>query len=382
MRKGVLLLGITLLMLLVMNISPALPIIQEAFKDHPYPRLYVMILFTIPSLALGIFSPICGKLVDVVGRKSTFIISLVIYAISGTVPAFLNSLEEIIVSRFILGISTATIATVTMTLITDYYSGKEREKMMSLKSVFVGIGGLVFLIVGGLLAQYSWRAPFLMNLLPLLLIVPAWIYLYEPEIDRKEAKQTLMNEISWKPMVHLLAVTLFIKMMIYVVPLKLPFLLRDVFESTPGKNGFILAFGTVASTIAAFFFPNVRKYANHHQIFTVCLFSLALGFFFFSIATSFAEIFLGLALLGFSFGWTVPNASVLVAELTPAQSRGMMMGVLTSCLFIGQFFTPFMVYPIDVWFGEEAGSSLFRIYSFVIFGIGLYYLYKDVSTSN
>lgn len=378
MRKAILLMGITLLMLLVMNISPALPIIQEAFNDHPNPKLYVMILFTIPSLALGIFSPICGKIVDAVGRKPTFIISLIVYAISGTAPAFLDSLEHIIISRFILGISTATISTSTMTLMTDYYSGREREVMMSLKSVFVGLGGLFFLITGGLLAHYSWRAPFVLDLFPLLLVIPAWIFLYEPKIEKKQTDQQPLSPIPWKPIIQLLAVTFFIKMMIYVVPMKLPFLLRTVFGTPPGTSGFILAFGTVVSTTGAFFFPNIRKYASHHRIFTICLFSLALGFFFFSNATSYPEVFAGLVFLGFAFGWTVPNASVLVAELTPVQSRGFMMGILTSCLFIGQFFTPFMVYPIEAWCGIEGECGVFGFYSYLIFGVAFYFLYRDL----
>ncbi len=362
-----------------MNISPALPIIQEAFHDHSNPKLYVMILFTIPSLALGIFSPICGKFVDIVGRKPTFIISLIVYAISGTAPVFLNSLEEIIISRFILGISTATISTATMTLMTDYYTGKEREVMMSLKSVFVGLGGLVFLITGGILAHYSWRAPFFLDLFPLLLVIPAWIFLYEPKIEKKQLDKHTLPPIPWKPIVRLLAVTFFIKMMIYIVPMKLPFLLKDIFETPPGTNGVILAFGTVSSTIAAFFFPNVRKYASHHQIFTVCLFSLAIGFFCFSNATTYPEIFTGLIFLGIAFGWTVPNASVLVAELTPLQSRGFMMGILTSCLFMGQFLTPFVVYPIESICGLEGECGVFGFYSYCIFAVALYFLYKAIT---
>jgi MFS family permease len=379
MRKAVLLLGITLIMLIIMNISPALPVIQKAFKGHENPQLYVMILFTIPSLALGVFSPLCGKVIDQFGRKKTFIFSLFVYAITATAPAFLDSLEAIIIVRFFLGIATATISTATLTLITDYYHGKERERMMSLKSVFVGLGGLIFLMIGGWLAQFSWRAPFYLGLFPLFIVIPAWIYLDEPEIIKQGGKKKSETPIPWSVMIPILSIVFVIKMMIYIIPMKLPFLLEEIFRSSSATNGMVLAFGTIVSTLSAFLFPNLRKYASHHQIFTICLFTLAIGFLFFSVATSYIGIFIGLTFMGFSFGWVVPNSSLLVAELTPIRNRGFMMGVLSSCLFLGQFFTPFFAYPIESVCGLRGNCGLFGSIGYFLLVLACYFLYVDIS---
>lgn len=379
MRKATLLLCVTLLMLIVMNISPALPIIEKAFINHENVHLFVMIVFTVPSLALGLFSPLCGKIVDRFGRKNTLIISLIVYAASGTAPAFLNSLEGIITTRFILGISTATISTAVMTLITDYYVGREREEMMAMKSVFIGLGGLVFLVIGGWLAQISWRAPFYLDLFPLLLVIPAWIYLDEPKIRRREAKNTLAKNLPWKPLIQVFFIAFLIKSFIYIVPMKVPFLLEEVLGTEPGTNGMLLAFSTVASTAAAFFFPAARKFLSHHIIFTLSFFSLSISFLVFAFSGSYFGMLSALAFSGIAFGWVVPNSSLVVAELTPVCCRGLMMGILTSSLFLGQFITPFLVHPVESRSGLTGYTGVFGSFGLLLMIIALFYLFKDIT---
>jgi MFS family permease len=50
--------------------------------------------------------------------------------------------------------------TTATTLIADYYEGERRSAVMGQQAAFMGFGGVVFLVLGGVLADLSWRAPF------------------------------------------------------------------------------------------------------------------------------------------------------------------------------------------------------------------------------
>ncbi|MEM6611059.1 MAG: hypothetical protein AAF652_02180 [Cyanobacteria bacterium P01_C01_bin.72] len=55
------------------------------------------------------------------------------------------------ISRALLGLSVAGIMTGVTTIIADYYVGQKRANFMGLQAAFMGLGGVVFLSVGGLL---------------------------------------------------------------------------------------------------------------------------------------------------------------------------------------------------------------------------------------
>ena len=82
----------------------------------------------------------------------------------------LQIITIIIISRIFLGISVGMSMTIVITLIADYFEGLERQKFVGLQVAFMSLGGILFIGLGGVLADISWRVPFLIYLFSLLVL--------------------------------------------------------------------------------------------------------------------------------------------------------------------------------------------------------------------
>ena len=166
-------------------IAPILPEIQRHFSVVPKVEFWTPIALTIPALFIAILAPFAGAMVDLLGRRRPLVIALALYAAFGTAPLWLDSLYAIIVSRAGVGLAEAVIMTCCTTLIGDYYDGARRSKYLALQTTYTTLSASLFLLVGGLLGELGWRAPFWAYGVSLLLAPLAQIYLWEPERKRQ-----------------------------------------------------------------------------------------------------------------------------------------------------------------------------------------------------
>ena len=76
----------------------------------------------------------------------------------------------ILISSAVLGIAVGMSMTIVITLIADYFEGMERQKFVGLQIAFMSLGGIIFIGLGGVLADIGWRYPFLIYLFSLLVL--------------------------------------------------------------------------------------------------------------------------------------------------------------------------------------------------------------------
>ncbi|MDQ6761067.1 MAG: MFS transporter, partial [Bacteroidota bacterium] len=183
--KFTLLLVSSLTIMSVITISPALPQMATAFSHVKNSAFIVKMILTIPALMIAIISPLTGRLIDKHGRLKILWLSLILYAISGSAGYFLNDLYYILISRAILGIAVGMSMTIVITLIADYFEGMQRQKFVGLQIAFMSLGGILFIGLGGILADFGWRYPFLIYLFSLLILPLSIIFLKEPDFVKK-----------------------------------------------------------------------------------------------------------------------------------------------------------------------------------------------------
>ena len=152
------------------TIAPALPGLAREFAGTASAELLVKMLLPIPALFVVIFAPILGWTADKFGRRKQLLISTTVFALSGAAGAMLSGLEAILISRAILGICVAGLMTAITALITDYFAGQQRSQFMGLQQSFSNIGGIVFIVTAGYLANISARLPFYIYAAALLLV--------------------------------------------------------------------------------------------------------------------------------------------------------------------------------------------------------------------
>src|SRR3954463_13957885 len=163
-------------------LAPVLPAIQDAFEGTAGVEALAPIGLTAPALVIGLTAPFAGRFVDKVGRKRLLLVARVVVAFVGTAPLWLPSLQLIVVSRVLVGLTEAAIMTCCTTLLADYFHGSQRERYFGLQVVFTTVAATIFFGVGGALGAQNWRTPFWLYAvsLPLALAAPRFVWQAAP----------------------------------------------------------------------------------------------------------------------------------------------------------------------------------------------------------
>ncbi|MFA9374909.1 MAG: MFS transporter, partial [Poseidonibacter sp.] len=151
-------------------IVTALPHLKEYFTNVENIEFYSRLMLTLPSLVIALLAPILGHIIFKFGKKRSAIIALVIFSISGSSGLYLDSLEMLLASRAVFGVSIATLMIVSTSLVGDYFKAQSRHKFMGYQSSFMAIGGVIFVTGGGFLSDISWRYSFGIYLIGFLLL--------------------------------------------------------------------------------------------------------------------------------------------------------------------------------------------------------------------
>ncbi len=331
------------------TIGPVLPLIGEVFADTPNAALLTRLVLTMPALFIVIASPLAGYLVDKYGRKKLLLAATLLYGISGSAGSWLDTLTAILVSRALLGLSVAGVMTVCITLIGDYYSGAERQRVMGMQNAFMAFGGVLFITGSGFLADISWRAPFLIYATALFLIPAIALLITEPaRIKPVDSQKKRENDrsVPLRTTALIISMAFFGMAMFYMIPVHLPFMLDQFGSMTSTRIGLALSSFVLMGAIVSLNYHRFLRRMTYPAIYLLCFFLLGTGYVLISFAGSYYQIFTGMIIGGIGSGLLMPNSSIWLLSEAPGHLRGRLSGMLTTAVFLGQFLSPIMTQPL------------------------------------
>lgn len=115
--------------------------------------------FSIYLLTQVVTTPIYGKLIDTYGRKPVLVAGLSLFMLGSLACGFATSMTMLIAFRFFQGLGAGAVQPVSLTIIGDIYSIKERASLQGYVSAVWGISSIAGPIVGGVIVQtlgWSW----------------------------------------------------------------------------------------------------------------------------------------------------------------------------------------------------------------------------------
>jgi DHA1 family bicyclomycin/chloramphenicol resistance-like MFS transporter len=137
---------------------PSLPSVASYFHIS---NALVQLTIAMYMLGYGILQFISGNIVDSIGRKPTFMLSMLIYIIASFLIPHVQTIEQLLFLRFIQGACVAFFQVCMRAVMPDLFTGKEFQKMTTYMIMAWSIGPIIAPAIGGYIEHYfGWQANF------------------------------------------------------------------------------------------------------------------------------------------------------------------------------------------------------------------------------
>ena len=184
---GAVLLGLFLSALDQTIVGPILPHIVSDLHGVDY---YTWVV-TAYLLASTVTVPIYGKLSDLFGRKPMLMVGIGLFLVGSALAGLSQTMWQLVLFRAIQGLGAGALFPISLAVIGDLFTPRERGKYQGLFGAVFGIAFLVGPFLGGTLTDnFSWHWVFYVNL-PIGLIAMAVIWRLLPTVRRPGASRNI-----------------------------------------------------------------------------------------------------------------------------------------------------------------------------------------------
>ena len=336
--------------MVVAVIAPVLPKMGLAFRQTPGADLLIPMMATLPGLFIALFATPIGFLADRIGRRVLLLFAVIVYGFVGIAPFWLPSLLWIVASRAAVGICEAIVIVTSTALISDYFSGDQREHWLAMQSGSQTVIGLLLAILGGVLGERSWRLPFTAYGFSFVLVPLVWYLLWEPnrkpapEADTQAATVPPANEPSgfrWRDLAGICLITVFAVSAFFVVVVQLSYVLTERGFTSPGSIGIAGAVAGLAMPLGVGMFRWIH--ASYPAKLALSLALSGAGFAVMVFARGYGLTVAGAALNEVGSGLVLPTLLSWALASLPVNVRGRGTGAWQASFFFGQFISPLVV---------------------------------------
>ena len=168
---------------------PSLPDIAAEFSPHDVNR--VQLVLTIFVLGMGAGVLFVGPISDAIGRKATIGWTMGLYIIGSVAAVFAQSLEWLLIARFVQGLGVAGPRVVSVALVRDRFSGREMARVTSFIMMVFMLAPAVAPSIGKLIASFAgWHGVFWFFVV-IAVVTLSWLGLRQPETLAPENRRKL-----------------------------------------------------------------------------------------------------------------------------------------------------------------------------------------------
>jgi predicted MFS family arabinose efflux permease len=350
---GILLMG-------VIGISSSLSAIAARFPE--YDMTMIQQLISIPCLVVIPATLIAGKLMDFLAKKTLAIIGILIFIISGVLPAFLSSFVPILILRGIFGTAIAIVSVVCPALVAENYEGQERARTQGNVSSAQMLGCIVMTFLGGWLGtNLGWNNVFYVHLFGIISLIGVIVFVpYKKPVKAAKVDSVSEGE-SGKIKITAAAWGWIILIFVFFIGGQtysntVSFLVSDLKIGTATESGLSLAFFAFGGFIMGLLFGKITAAAKK---LTLCigLFILTVSYLLMAFAGSMAVIYIGSVICGLAFSIALPCLIVGAANSVDARSASMAVSISACSQNFAMFLCPTIVNPVAKAISTGAGAN-------------------------
>lgn len=311
--------------------SPVLPHLASYFSVPMTTATQTLSVYFV-AFALGVV--VWGRMADIIGRRNTMLLGLVIYGLGSLLAISAQHFSVILIARVMSAFGAAVGSVVTQTMLRDSYDGKELGKVFSLMGMGISISPVLGLMSGGVLAQYSGHFA-VFGLLLILAVILFGVSLFalpetKPELIQKTSFVSVLTAMSkdygiWKSAI---LVACFNIMMFSYYSLA-PFIFDKLAMTSMefGYSGGVLALASIIGSVINRYLLSKNMKADKLVFFAV-LFSIigSIGVYLLQDGLWFL---IPMMLIVIGFGMAIPNilSTALVNYKHQAGTAGAILGL-------------------------------------------------------
>ncbi len=315
-----------------------------------------------------LFSPLIGNLSDRFGRRPVLLISLFGFGIDYIFLVFAPTIEWLFVGRIVAGIMGASFTTAAA-YIADVSEPEKRAQNFGMIGVAFGLGFIIGPFVGGLLAEYGLRVPFIGAAILTLL---NWLYGFfilpeslKPENRRKfewiraNPFGSLKFFLQYKVILGLVASIVLIYLSAHAVQSTWSYYTMEKFKWTAKEVGFSLGFvGVLVILVQGLLIRYIIPKIGQARSVYVGLGLYTVGFFLFGLASQswMMYAFLIPYCLG---GIAGPSLQGIMSSQVPPNEQGELQGALTSLMSLTTVLGPIIMMSIFYEFSRPGAAFYF-----------------------
>ena len=156
--------------------------VKDLFKkDLHFTDLQTSLPLTAFVIGYMLTSPLFGTLADRMSRKVLIAMGVALWSLATAGAALATGFVSFMVARALVGVGEAAYATISPSLISDYFPPERRNRILTYFYVAIPVGAALGFTLGGVVGNaYGWRAAFLVCGLPGLLAAGLALAIREP----------------------------------------------------------------------------------------------------------------------------------------------------------------------------------------------------------
>lgn len=324
-------------------VSPISEKLQSVFPSAT--ELDIQLLTTLPSLFIIPFILLVGFISEKVGYIRLLYMGLWLYFLSGALYFLCGSIKQLVIVSALLGVGAGIIIPLSTSLVSKFFSGKERTKQYGYVSALTNITLVVATAVTGYLADIQWRLPFLVYLLPIvsILLVPAINHAGNSLAmsDDVEEKPSASGGIDYRRLVKYMLYYLLITYLVMAISINLPFFLgKHGYDS--GVSGIVTSIFFIAMMLPGFFLNRIIAVLKGNiLLWSLLLIGLGLADIFFN--SSVVYVTLGCIATGFGYGIAQPYIYDVTASSASPQKATVALALVMTMNYVAILISPFIV---------------------------------------
>jgi MFS family permease len=280
------------------------------------------------------------------GFRNVLLFSLLLFGLSGSAGAVVDSAALLLATRFALGLATGTMITCSVSYIAVNFDEVFRARMTGWLLACGSICAFAFILVAGYVASiFNWRTPFLLH------AVISIVFLI-PVLCMSKTAMGAMQNGSWadlprlKRAVPAFAAAVGLQVVVGTFVVQLAFLVGSMPFGTPSAIANVFALLACASTASSLAFGKWFATAPPTKVLRFALVPLAGGMILAAYASS-PSLF-AIAAVIFASGSAACQLSILTwaMQTTPPDLAARSMGLVYTCIYFGTAAGPALAAPL------------------------------------